>query len=160
MHSRIFQVSNKPIDKDDYAIPEHFYDCHSDWADYIGETQDDNDRKSDIKALSCLLRDMFDLDESGEALVYKGGIDAFKEEWAAAIREAAKAVTADNVLDWHQHYDVCHACKDTHLNVSYRFSIEGWSTYANAIDELIRFIAYKLKEGDKLYFGSVIDYHY
>lgn len=161
MHSRIFQVSSSPIRKDERDIPDYFYDNSSDFADYIGDEIEGSDRKDDIKYLSETLSDLFDLDKSGLVLVYKGGMDVFKRQWADAIRKAAEAVVADNVLESTPRYTVRMMCNETHLESSYRFKIEGWTSYAAPMDDLIEWIAYKkFKPGKKLYIGAVIDYHF
>ena len=37
MHSKIFQISSKPISKADYKVSEDYYEGHDSWADYIGD---------------------------------------------------------------------------------------------------------------------------
>ena len=160
-HSRIFQVSNKRIDKDDYVEPDNFYENSGDFADYIGNEQEGGDRKEDIGYLADTLRDLFTLDTTGEALVYRGeeAMKAFKEAWAVCLREEAGKVTAENVLEWQPRYDVRRTCEETHLRTSYRFYIEEENGFAGPCDDLIEYAA-SMKQGDKLYIGAVIDYHY
>lgn len=163
MHSRIFQVSIQPIEVDDYAVSSDFYDNSGDFADYIGDEKEGNDRKEDIGNLADTLKDLFTLDEDGETLTYKGetAMEAFKQAWADHLREEAAKVTADNILDWYSRYGVCAICEETHLYTNYRFKIENWNgDFADAASELISYVAAKMKEGDKLYIGAVIDYHF
>ncbi len=160
MHSSIYQVSIQPIEVDDYAKPDYFYDNSNDFADYIGEEWTGDNRKEDIKWLAHTLSDLFDLDETGEILVYKGGMDVFKEKWTAAIHKAAEEVTDDNVLESMPRWYAKNVCEKTHLYSDYRFSIENWNDYPNPLDELIEYVADKMKPGDKLYIGAVIDFHF
>lgn len=162
-HSRIYQVSSKPIKKYDYATPDEFYENSSDFADYIGDEQKGDDRKEDIKRLADVLSDLFTLDEKGEALVYKGddAMQKFKEAWADAIRNAAQDITADNVLESSLRWKVRSICEKTHLQTPRRMKIEEWNGWAGPMGDLIEWVAYKkFKAGKKLYIGAVIDYHY
>ena len=162
-HSRIYQVSSRPVKKDDYVSPECFYDNSSDFADYIGDRQEGYDRKDDIKDLAELLDDLFTLDEKRNALVYKGeeALQKFKEAWAAAIRKAAREITADNVLESAPRWNVRSICSETHLQTPRRVHIEEWNGCAGPIDDLIEWLTcQKFKAGKKLYIGAVIDYHY
>lgn len=161
-HSRIFQVSIQPIEVDGYATSSDFYENSGDFADYIGDEQEGDDRKEDIGDLADTLRDLFTLDEDGETLTYKGetAMAAFKQAWADRLREEAAKVTAENILEWMPRYDVRRTCEETHLRTSYRFYIDGWNDCADSCDDLIEYVADKMKEGDKLYIGAVIDYHY
>jgi hypothetical protein len=162
-HSRIFQVSIQPIEVDDYAVSSDFYENSGDFADYIGDEQEGDDRKDDIGHLADTLRDLFTLDEDGEALTYKGetAMAAFKQAYADCLREEADKVTAENILEWQTRYEVRAISKETHLRTDYRFKIEDWNgDFADTPAELISYVADKMKEGEKLYIGAVIDYHY
>lgn len=156
-------MSIRPIEQDDYASPSDFYENSGDFADYIGDEVEGEERKEDIRHLAEALGDLFTLDEDGETLTYQGDYEmqVFMNEWANAIVRAASAVKGENVLDWQPRYDVRATCKDTHLRTSYRFKIEDWNgDYADEPAELTSYIADKMKQGDKLYIGAIIDYHY
>ena len=85
----------------------------------------------------------------------------FKETWAAAIRNAASKITADNVLESSPRWKVRSICKDTHLQSPRRVKIEEYNGCAGPMADLIEWVAYKkFKAGKKLYIGAVIDYHY
>lgn len=159
-HSRIFQVSIQPIEADDYATSSDFYENSDSFAEYIGDEQEGDDRKEDIRYLADELKDLFTLDEDGETLTYKGEVAmmAFKQAWSDRLQEEAANVTAENVLEWEPRYDVRRTCEETHLRTSYRFYIDGWIDYAGSCDDLIEYVAEEMKEGDKLYIGAVIDY--
>ena len=162
-HSRIYQLSSHPIKKEDYEIPDSFYENSSDFADYIGDEQTGDNRKEDIEYLADRLSGLFSLDEKADALVYKGGkaMQKFKEAWADAIRNAANEITADNVLESSLRWKVRSICRETHLQTPLRVKIEEWNGWAGPMSDLIEWTAYKnFKKGKKIYVGSVIDYHY
>ena len=140
-----------------------FYDNSSDFADYIGDEIDGSDRRENIGYLADTLSDIFDFDKRSCVLVYKGeeAMKNFKVEWVAAIREKAEVLTADNILDWHKRYQLEKLCCKTHLDICYRFCIVDWcGGVAEPMEDLIGFVAQKMKKGDKLYVGAVIDYHF
>ena len=161
MHSRIYQVSNKPIPKREWATPDDFYENSDDFADYIGDKQEGDARKEDIRSLAKTMSELFDLDKSGNALVYKGGLEEFCKKWADAIHDAAKEVTAENVIRVDSRYNVRMMCKETHLESSCRFSIVDYQSYAGPMSDLVKWIFYgKMKPGAKVFIGAVIDYHW
>ena len=163
MHSRIFQVSLQPVKKEDYAVSSDFYDNSSDFADYIGDEIDGSERRENIGRLAKVLSDIFDFDKRSRVLVYKGeeAMKKFKEAWAAAIREKAEVLTADNIINWDVRYQVEKLCRKTHLDTCYRFCIVDWfDSVAEPMEDLIGFVDQKMKKGDKLYVGAVIDYHF
>ena len=91
MHSRIFQISTEPIDKENQQGDGSFYD-------YCSEI-DEEDRKEDIANLvnHALPKGMFEL-ISDDTMRYNGGIEQWKEEYVANIKKRANALTADNML--------------------------------------------------------------
>jgi len=163
-HSKIFQISSKRIDNDDYASSSDFYDNSSDFADYIGDEEEDDDRRECIERLADTLEDLFTLGDDGESLVYKGedAMKAFLAEWADAIRQKAQEVTAATVLDSMRRWELEKLCEETHLRTGYRVHIEEWNGgCAGPMDDLIEWVSdLKMKAGDVIYIGAVIDYHY
>jgi hypothetical protein len=162
-HSKIYQISSKPIAEDEYASPSDFYENSGDFADYIGDEMKGDERRECIESLADTVKDLFVLDETGEALVFKGAdaLRTFCERWASAIREAAGKVTADTVLQHTPRYTVKAMCDETYLDTAKRFAIKDWCEYASPADELIEYVAgMKMRKGRKLYIGAVIDYHY
>lgn len=155
MHSKIYQVSLEPISEDEYASPSDFYDNSSDFADYIGDEVEGDERKDSIDYLAEELSDVFDLDADNDALVFKG-LDKFKQQWMSAIREKAAAVTEENILEWRPRYMLEQVCRETHIESSRRFSINVGVAYP--MSDLIELVA-SMKPGQRLYIGAVIDYH-
>ena len=159
MHSKIFQISNAPIDVDDYSSPECYYD-NSEFADYIGEPIKGETREECIKYLAESLSDIFSYD--GKALVYKGNdaLHEFKRKWLEAIREITDKLTAGNLMEEHNVYRLRRLTLQTHLDSSFRFDINEWNGWAGPMEDLVEYAGYQLKEGDRIYVGAVIDYHY
>lgn len=161
MHSKIFQISNAPIDKDDYSSPECYYD-NSEFADYIGEPVKGETREDCIKYLAESISDLFSYDKEAGAFVYKGkdALHEFKRKWLEAIREITDKLTADNLMEEHNVYRLRRLTLQTHLDSSFRFDINEWNGWAGPMEDLVEYAGYQLKEGDRIYVGAVIDYHY
>lgn len=162
MHSKIFQISNAPIDKDDYSSPECYYDDSQVFADYIGEPIKGETREDCIKYLAESISDLFSYDKEAGAFVYKGkdALHEFKQKWLEAIREITDKLTADNLIEEHNVYRLRRLTLQTHLDSSFRFHINEWNGWAGPMEDLVEYARYQLKEGDRIYVGAVIDYHY
>ena len=104
MHSRIFQISTEPIDKENYLNEDTLQQGDGSFYDYCSEI-DEEDRKEDIANLvnHALPGGMFEL-ISDDTMRYNGGIEQWKEEYVANIKKRADALTVDNMLKWSSTY--------------------------------------------------------
>jgi len=162
MHSNIYQIGNKPIDKEDYQSPETYYDNSGDFADYIGDEFEGEEREEAIGYLADLLKDVFEYKGGGE-FRYKGkeAMEEFKQAWVAGIKAMADKLTADNLFKNYLLFNLRCITEETHLGTSYRVDIAGWAEgAAYPFGELFKYAASQLKEGDRIYVGAIIDYHY
>ena len=162
MHSKIYQIANKPIDKEDYQSPETYYDNSGDFADYIGNEYEDEDRDEAIEYLADLLKDVFEHKGGGE-FRYKGkeAMEKFMQAWADGIKAMADKLTADNLFKNQRLFNLRCITEETHLGTSYRVDIADWAEgVAYPFGELFEYAASQLKKGDCIYVGAVIDYHY
>lgn len=160
MHSNIFQLSAKPISAGDFLTSEYFYDdCH--FADYIGDEFNDEERHKKIKWLSVEFPEMFDFvndEEYGEGLIFKG-MGNFLAEWVKAIKDFADTLTEENILKDINLYNLKSLTERTNHRLNSRFFIENWN---NCVGDCADFIEWlnTLEVGTRIYFGSVIDYHF
>lgn len=161
MHSKIFQIGKKPIDKDEYDSPSDFYDNSSDFADYIGDPVGDEDRDEYVGYLAHALRGVFK-PAGRDCLVYLGenALRTFLQEWADKIKCMANELTADNILKNLRLYNIRATTNDTHRREDFRIHIEEWNGWAGPFGDIIEWAACQLKEGDKIYVGAIIDYHF
>ena len=92
MHSRIFQISTEPIDKENYLNEDTLQQGDGSFYDYCSEI-DEEDRKEDIANLvnHALPKGMFEL-ISDDTMRYNGGIEQWKEEYVANIKKRANAL--------------------------------------------------------------------
>ncbi len=124
MHSRIFQISTEPIDKENYLNEDTLQQGDGSFYDYCSEI-DEEDRKEDIANLvnHALPKGMFEL-ISDDTMRYNGGIEQWKEEYVANIKKRANALTADNMLEWGSTYYLKQAVENP-LDVAYHFYLDG-----------------------------------
>lgn len=96
MHSRIFQISTEPIDKENYLNEDTLQQGDGSFYDYCSEIDEEN-RKEDIANLVnyALPNGMFEL-ISDDTMRYNGGIEQWKEEYVANIKKRADALTAES----------------------------------------------------------------
>lgn len=156
MHSKIFQVSTEPIEKDARLSPIELYDNCGDFADYIGDEYHGDERLAKIQFLAKEFPDIFDID--GEVLIYKG-LGNFVNDWIGSIREAAQNLTEGNIFNDGNLYRVRHIVEDTHYRIFTRFYINNWNCYPDSFGEFIGWLS-RLDVGTRIYVGSVIDYHF
>lgn len=156
MHSCIFQVSAEPIKECDYISPCLFYENCGDFADYIGDPITGDDRLDNIRYIFESFGDMFNVDKD---VITFNGLGSFVKEWNEYIRELSSKLD-DNEYKDRNIWMIRNACKETHLEICSRFLIEEWNGWAGPASDLIGFLQYRVKPGDKLYIGAVIDYHF
>ena len=162
MHSKIFQIANKHIDKEDYQSPDAYYDNSGDFADYIGDEITGEDRKESLSHLTELLKDVFRQVRPG-VYAYKGeeAMQTFKQAWADGIKSMADSLTADNLFKSQRLFNIRQVTEETHLCTSYRVDIADWADgVAYPFGEIFEYAASQLKQGDRIYVGAIIDYHY
>ena len=157
MHSKIYQISLKPLEKEDYLKPSDLYENSQDFADYIGDEFEGDSRIECIEYLSECLSEFFDYVGNG-TLLYKGMGD-FLTDWVEQIKLLADSITPENVLKELNLYYLSSVTEKTHKNMSSRFYIEDYNCFAGPLSDLVEFLATR-KEGEKIYVGSVIDYHF
>lgn len=160
MHGRIFQISSQPINEEDFVSSDYFYDNSSDFADYIGDEIEGEEREEEIKDFADLLSDVFTL-KGNNVLEFRGtdALNDFLKVWVDKIKSAALDLNTDNILRLSTLYNIRSLTKHTHLASYYRVAIED-DDYTSPLADLFINVVDGLKEGDCLYIGAVIDYHY
>ena len=160
MHSRIFQLSEMPIAKDEYISE---YEYHDHWfsreiADYV---DGDTDRVEDIEWLgSCVSGIEFGIDEHGEFLIIKNREQYFArmfQSFASYIEAINHKCTLKDFTDgikemW---------SLDNAYNDKFGFYVE-LTTATDRYTDLVTFDNFirTSKDGEKYYIGATIDYHF
>lgn len=161
MHSKIFQITQTRVDKDNYLNEDTLMQGDNSHFDYCAEI-DNEERKYHIDNLvnNVLPKGMFEL-TSEDTILYKRGAEKWKEDFVSEIRKKAEAITPDRVQDWiGPVYQLEKFLKDP-LDTGYWFytDTEGVQSYAEQSYEFLREIC-ALELGTTLYIGGVIDYHF
>ena len=160
MHSKIFQIQSKPIDKDDY-ITESRYD-YDDWflreiADYVADI-DESDQMSCIEWLSE--SNGIDINLNSRTLVitsrekyFEGKYRSF-QEWLSKLKEIS---LSDFVDDSHELSYGMYLLRDAY-NDRFGFYVDDGGEWGGLItlDEFVR----NAKENITYYIGGVVDYHF
>ena len=161
MHSRIFQISSKPINKDEY-ITEANYD-YDDWflreiADYVDDIGESY-QKETLEWLGML--DGISVDVDRRTVTVESKADFFLQKYVSfknILKELEKISLKDfSTPDRHSFdYDMyrlnsCHKDK-------YGFYVDDSGEYGGLVtlDEWMRYAAV---EGETYYIGGIVDYH-
>ena len=162
MHSNIYQISSSPITEDEYASPSDYYENSGDFADYIGDPYEGEEREEKIKNFASVIEDVFTYKGGGE-FEYKGKetMRKFKQQWIGELQSKVAALTPDNLFKTQNLFSIKQLTKKTHLDASSRVDIAEWcGSCAYPLGELFEWADSLLKKGDRFYIGAVIDYHY
>lgn len=158
MHSKIFQITEKQVEKENYLNENTLEQGDNVLIDYCSEI-DDEEREECIAYLveNILPKGMFTRMEAN-VIRYNGGLEQWKEEAIANIMEKASAITADNYFG-REHYALKEAVVNP-LDTGYLFYTDpdGGARWAEKSQDFMCFVNY-LEAGTLLYIGGVIDYH-
>ena len=159
MHSRIYQVTRQPIEKEDFITEADFFEH---WflggvADYVDE---DTDRKSDLEWLQD--RNGIEVNVDCETLTviskedyFRDKFFTFKECLEKLGKMTEEAFRTDENKDY-EIYKLNYKLKEAYDD-KFGFYIwaEGWGLVT--LDYFVRNIA---EEGETFYIGATLDYHF
>lgn len=100
MHSKIFQITETRVSKDNYLNEDTLTQGDDSFFDYCAEI-DDEERQFHIDNLvnNILPKGMFEF-VSDDTIRYNGGAAQWREDFVADIRSRAEAVTPESVQEW------------------------------------------------------------
>jgi len=154
MHGTIIQLEEKPLRfEEDFVCEEDFYD------DFVGViadyVSDDVDRDVEIQYF------IKDLEKYGvkynakeQSIIFLEGFkEKYFEERFIKLKEAVQKLTFENFIK-----DTLEVWKIKNL-IDKKYEIYIYSSESSwmTLDEFVR---YNLKEGQKYYIGTVLDYHF
>ncbi len=165
-HSRIFQYSNKPIDKENYIGESDFYDdsgngqsFHGEYCgDYLTE-RNEIERFDDIKWLAMNLS-KFNIKLEGEDkfVLGKGFKQSIQDFWYYGINDCFNALDKENIIRYHERWRLKYAITDP-LSGGFGFLFfSNEEQTLSASDDFFEFLL-RLNEGDSFYIGATLDYH-
>lgn len=152
MHNNIYQLSTSPIDADDFIAESSFEPSEIDYfADYVSEYEGD---LSEVYDKFPFLGTMFTRD--GDKLICKGCDDVFRT-WHKAVCQEVGKLSEEGLKDGTNIWRVKKLLTEPFTRD--RFYLEEYG-YSVDSAEFLQHCAKKLKEGDVLYLGGVLDYHW
>lgn len=156
MHSRIFQVSETPIEKSDYIVESNYWDHWflNSHADYVAESN----REEDIEWLKecCYKGLVVDKDDKGEFIIvtnkedyFKPKFDRFKKALEKANNISLEDFANGNASIWN-------------LKNAFEERYEFYIDYADGYGELFTLDSFvrNCTIDVKYYIGGTMDYHY
>lgn len=159
MHAWIFQLSEERIEG--YLCEDTLLQGDGSDYDYCAAISEE-ERK---RAVCSLMEDILPLgmfrlkDET--TLVYQGGFELWKREWVERIQTKAAKVNTENVMNvCGEVYQLENELQNP-LDTDAHFYLcnDDYQTFAEKSAELMRMVKH-LKEGDELYIGGIIDFHF
>lgn len=165
-HSRIFQYSSKPIDKEDYIGESDFYDdngngqsFHGEYCgDYVDE-RNELDRFDDIKWLAMnLFKFNIRLEGEDKFVLGEGFKQAIQDFWYDAIQKCFEALDKENLARYQDRWELKYALTDP---LSGGFGFLFFSNEDQTLSASNDFFEFLLSrdEGDSFYIGATLDYH-
>ena len=152
MHNNIFQLSASPINADDFIAESSFDPSEiDDFADYVQEPDGDLSKAYDEFPF---LGTMFTRD--GDKLICKGCDDVFRT-WHKAVCQEVGKLSEEGLKDGMNTWRVKQLLTEPFTRD--RFYLEEYG-YSVDSAEFLQHCAKKLKEGDVLYLGGVLDFHW
>lgn len=152
MHSRIFQISTSPIEKDDYIGEEEYYEG---WfvgsiADYVSDT---DEPESDYEWLGSLPG--LEIDVKGKTMKVVSKEEFFKRKYAS-FKEHLQNLEKVTLAEFCTYSaDAEMYCAKAAYSDRYGFYVDDGSL--KTLDDFMR--SDTVKEGDIFYLGGVVDYH-
>ena len=161
MHAKVYQITKRRVGKENYLNENTLTQGDSSDYDYCSEISEEERAESiDTLVNNILPKGMFTLIGSDE-LVFNGGTPDWIHKWVDAIHKKSDEVTADNVTHWigaaYQLQKVINnpLGTDSHFYLSESTT----QTFGEPSAELMRMVC-KLRKGERLYIGGIIDYHF
>ena len=152
MHSRIIELSEKPIEVDERIDESEYYD--NGFLDTIGDYVDeDTDRTADIEWFAGYLKNKGVITEfDTEKIVFS--TDA-KEKFFRNKYETFKKLTSEITFEEFSEDSLCLYNIRECINDKFGFYVH----YAGCYYTLDNFIRHIVKDGETWYIGGTLDYH-
>ena len=155
MHSRIFQLSNEPISKEDYIGEDFFFEDSFIGlvADYVdGDTNREEDIQWFIDSLSSY-SDYFEYDKDEQSIIFK---DGFSKKYFSKRLEKLKELVNNMTIN-----EFCNNSMEVYtienlVENKFGFYVVDHNYVIRSLDDFIR----NLTPNEKYYFGATIDYHF
>lgn len=161
MHSRIIQIADTPIEKEDFLDEDTIEVGSTTPVDYTDEISEE-ERQLAINNLVnyWLPKGMFSFGTEPDTIVYNGGIEEWREEWVKTIKDKAMELTGENVFHFMSLYNMQRTL-DNALDIGTLFylSEHNFQSYAERSTAFMEYVN-GYSAGQMFYIGGVLDYHW
>lgn len=152
MHNYIFQLSVSPINADEFITESSFEPSEiDDFADYLQEPHCDLSEAYDEFPFRGT---MFTRD--GDKLIHKGCNEVFRT-WHKALCQEMGKLSEEGLKDGMNTWRVKNLLDEPFTRDRFYLNEYG---YPMDSSEFLQYCANNLKEGDTLYLGGVLDFHW
>lgn len=155
MHSYIYEISKCPIQQDMYLTADEITDGTELIIDYSRPVINEDERaKALAQLIEKLPKNMFRLDPDGNAIIFRGGMHAWKKKYVkklyALIENIEKDFNRSTAYAIERYVD--NPFETELLFVTDLHTAEHSKELMHITDSLVI--------GEKLYVGGIFDYHY
>lgn len=152
MHNNIFQLSASPINADEFITESSFEPSEiDDFADYVREPDEDLSEVYDEFPF-LTIGTMFV--REGDKLIYKGCDEVFRN-WHKAVCQEMGKLSEEGLKDGMNTWRM-----GALLNEPFTRDRFYLGEYCLDSADFLQYCAKNLKEGDTLYLGGVLDFHW
>lgn len=162
MHSIIYQISNRPIAKEDAVCMDNIMPGDFVSLDYYYDLSEE-ECKDEIRRLAehILPKGMFTVNADGKTLTYHGGFSAWSKSYIDNIRAKAEDVDESNVMQWigpayQLQKAVVNPLGTDRLFITDFYRRSGTAEHSRELMSLVK----ELQAGEQLYVGAVIGFHF
>lgn len=152
-HSRIFQITEKKIDEDQYINEDFDPQQWDDFADFIEEIG--NPQKS-LEWFDDVFEGIFT--RNGRELTLLDITD-FMEDWLCEIKRTTD-ISVDGMREWRFRYNLSSLLRHTHRNIDFHFVLDEDGLEIDNAGGFINNLYSSYKPGNKFYIGGILDYHF
>ena len=159
MHAWIFQLSEKRIEG--YLCEDTLLQGDGSDYDYCAAISEEERKRAVYSLMAHILPlGMFRLKDE-TTLVYQGGFEQWRREWVERIQTKAAKVNTENVMNFCGELYQLETELQNPLDTDAQFYLcnDDYQTFAEKSAELMRMVEH-LTEGDELYIGGIIDFHF
>ena len=159
MHAWIFQLSEERIEG--YLCEDTLLQGDGSDYDYCAAISEEERKRAVCSLVDDILPlGMFRLKDE-TTLVYQGGFEQWKREWVERIQTKAVKVNTENVMNFCGEVYRLENELQNPLDTAAHFYLcnDDYQTFAEKSVELMRMVEH-LTEGDELYIGGIIDFHF
>ena len=167
-HSRIFEYSVSPIERDDCLTVDDF--TEGDYlenvfrgkfsGDYVSETREE-DRKEDLEWLMGALKGVSDnivLQDNGTLLLKPGFKDDIRDFWYGKLHEAMDEINQVNVERYQNRFNLKFALSDP-LCMGFGFLFYNHEDMSLTASDVFFEFLLNMHDDAIVYIGSILDYH-